>query len=86
MNTTQVQIKINLSKRLNDLITTKAMQFGMSVTQFVKYLIVKDIENDEYHIFQMSKRTEQKIQEAMDDYHAEKVIKVDNVSEFFKNL
>ena len=86
MNTTQVQIKISLSKRLNDLITTKAMQFGVPVTQFVKYLIVKDIENDEYPTFQMSQRTEQKIQEAMDDYHAGKATKVDNVSEFFKNL
>ena len=62
------------------------MQLGVPVTQFVKYLIVKDIENDEYHTFQMSQRTEQKIQEAMDDYYAEKVTKVDNVSEFFKNL
>ena len=86
MNTPQVQIKISLSKQLNDLVTTKATQLGVPVTQFVKYLIVKDVDNYGYPTFQMSQRTEQKIQEAMDDYHAGKATKVDNVSKFFKNL
>ena len=46
MNTQQIQLKISLSDQLNDLLQSKAARLGIPVTQFVKHLIIKDVETE----------------------------------------
>lgn len=84
MNTQQIQLKISLSDQLNDLLQSKAARLGIPVTQFVKHLIIKDVETEEYPIFRMSERTEKKAEEAMEQI--DKAVDVKDVAEFFKNL
>lgn len=84
MNTTQVQLKISLSEQLNNLLTSKANQLGLPVSQFVKYLIVKEVEDEQYPTFQMSARTEERAKKAMQEI--DQAVDVDNVDDFFKNL
>ena len=84
MNTQQIQLKISLSDQLNDLLQSKAARLGITVTQFVKHLIIKDVETEEYPIFRMSERTEKKAEEAMEQI--DKAVDVKDVAEFFKNL
>ena len=86
MNTSQVQLKISLSQQLNDLLLSKAARFGVPVTQFVKYLILKEVEGETNPTFQMSDSTEQKLKKAMGDYQNGKAIKVENISEYLDNL
>lgn len=86
MNTSQVQLKVSLSQQLNNLLISKAARFGVPVTQFVKYLILKEVEEETYPTFQMSSQTEQNIEKAMEDYNNGKAIKVDNVSEYLESL
>lgn len=84
MSTAQIQLKISLSQQLNNLLTSKANQLGLPVSQFVKYLIVKEVENESYPTFQMSTRTEERAKEAMKQI--DQGVDVDNVDEFFKGL
>jgi hypothetical protein len=84
MNNTQIQLKISLSEQLNNLLTSKANQLGLPVSQFVKYLIVKEVEDNSYPTFHMSARTEERAKEAMQQI--DNAVDVDNVDEFFKNL
>lgn len=84
MNNTQVQLKISLSEQLNTLLTSKANQLGLPVSQFVKYLIVKEVEDEAYPTFQMSARTEERVKEAMEQI--DQAVEVNNVDDFFKNL
>lgn len=86
MNTSQIQLKVSLSQQLNDLLISKAARFGVPVTQFVKYLILKEVEEETYPTFQMSDQTEQNLKKAMEDYSNGKAIKVNNVSEYLDNL
>ena len=86
MNTTQVQLKISLSEQLNDLLQSKAARLGVPVTQFVKHLIMKEVETEKFPTFHMSERTEQKVKEAIRDYDEGKAVIVDDLSEFLKNL
>lgn len=85
MHTAQVQLKVSLSQQLNDLLQSKAIRLGLPVTQFVKHLIIKEVE-EEYPTFQMSERTERNVKKATEDYKKGKSVKVENISEFFKNL
>lgn len=85
MNTaSQVQLKLSLSAQLNDLLESKAAQLGIPVTQFVKHLILKEVENEVYPTFQMSEQTEHRATEAMK--HIDEAVDVDDLDAFFKNL
>ena len=41
MQSTQVQLRVSLPEELNELLQAKAALFGVRVTEFVKYLIIK---------------------------------------------
>ena len=84
IQSSQIQLKISLSEQLNNLLTSKANQLGLPVSQFVKYLIVKEVEDEKYPTFQMSARTEERAKEAMQQI--DQAVDVDNVDEFLKNL
>ncbi len=84
MNTQQVQLKISLSQQLNELLASKAARVGVPVTQLVKHLIIKEVEDLEYPTFQMSARTEKRTQEAME--HIDEAVEIDDIAEFFKQL
>ena len=68
MNSQQVQLKISLSDQLNGLLQSKAARLGIPVTQFVKHLIIKEVQTEEYPTFRMSKRTEKRARKALEDY------------------
>ncbi|HSW48457.1 MAG TPA: hypothetical protein VLG67_05255 [Candidatus Saccharimonadales bacterium] len=86
MNSTQIQLKLSLSEQLNDLLKSKAARLGVPVTQFVKYLIMQEVKDEEYPVFQMSARTEKRVKKAMDDYKKGKAIEVTDIHKFFQEL
>lgn len=81
MSTTQIQLKISLSEQLSELLASKAARIGLPVTQLVKHLIIKEVEDLEYPMFQMSQGTEKRAQEAM-----EQIDDAVDASDFFKHL
>lgn len=84
IQSTQIQVKISLSEQLNRLLKLKAAKLGLPVTQFVKHLIIKEVGEEDYPVFEMSERTEKKIEQALNN--VDKATKVDDISGLFKNL
>lgn len=84
MNTIQVQLKVSLSQQLNGLLQSKAIRLGVPATQFVKHLIIKEVENEEYPTFEASERTIRKAKKAMREI--DKSVIVNDVHKFFKEL
>lgn len=84
MNTTQVQLKVSLSQQLSGLLQSKAIRLGVPVTQFVKHLIIKEVEDEEYPTFEASERTIRIAKKAMKEI--DKSVVVDDVHKFFKEL
>lgn len=84
MITQQSQIKLNLPLALKDFAQSRAQRYGMPLAGYIKHLILKDIQDTEYPVFQASERTIKKAKEALKN--KEKSILVEDVSEFFKNL
>lgn len=81
MSATQIQLKISLSEQLSELLASKAARVGVPVTQLVKHLIIKEVEDLDYPTFQMSESTGKRAQEAM-----EQIDKAVDASDFFKQL
>jgi hypothetical protein len=84
MITQQTQIKINLPLALKDYLESKASKFDLPLASYVKHLIIKDVADLDYPIFQISKRSEEKAIKAK--AQSNRAIKVTNVSEFFRKL
>ena len=79
--TTPIQLKVNLTPELQDLLQSKASKFGVPLTQYVKHVLMKDVENEDYPIYRASEATEKAAQQALDE--------LDNAvssSDFFKSL
>lgn len=78
---TPIQLKINLTKELQELLESKASKFGIPLTQYVKHVLMKDVENEEYPVFRASEETEKAAEEAL-----EQLDKALDSKTFFKML
>ena len=65
MITYQEQIKLNLPITLKEYLESKAGKFGMTLAGYLKHLILKDVEDMEYPIYQVSERTVKKAARAL---------------------
>lgn len=81
IQSSQIQLKISLSEQLNEHLESKAARLGIPVTQFVKHLIIKEVENEEYPTFVASERVETNTKKALEEYD-----KAVDASDFFQNL
>lgn len=87
MITTQAQIKVNLPLPLKEYLESKASKFGMPIAGYIKHLILKDVADMEYPIFEASDSTIKDFKKAMKE--KDKAITIRNTKElhdFFKNL
>lgn len=75
----QTQIKISISDQLSIILKSKADRLGLPITQFVKYLIIKDIENEQIPVFAPSDRTINKTVKAIEEI--DKAITLDNIDD-----
>lgn len=80
----QIQLKISLSEQLNDLLESKAARLGVPVTQFVKHLILKEVETEKYPTFEATERVERNTKKALEEY--DKAAKVKDIHKFFDDL
>ncbi len=84
MITQQEQVKLNLPIALKGYLESKAGRFGMTLAGYLKHLILKDVEDMEYPIYQVSERTTKKAVRALKT--KKKSIVVKDINRFFKNL
>jgi predicted DNA-binding protein len=83
---TQVQIKVTIPQELKEFLDTKAMRLGLPVASYVRHIIIRDVEDIEYPIYQASKATERAYKQAFKEYKAGKTVKVKNLNKFFDEL
>jgi predicted DNA-binding protein len=86
MSTTQAQIKINIPATMKEYLDSKAEKFGMPIAGYIKHLILKDIEDMDYPIFQASEETEKAYNKAIEEHSNGKTVKVKNIDTFFEDL
>ena len=86
MITQQSQIKVNIPQPMKIYLESKAGKFGMPIAGYIKHLILKDIEDMDYPVFQASEETEKAYKKTMVEHNAGKVIKVKNIDKFLDEL
>ena len=86
MNTPQSQIKINLPANLKDLVQSRASRFGMPLAGYIKHLILKDVEDMDYPVYEASERTIKAYKQALKDEKEGKLVEVTDIKKFFDEL
>jgi hypothetical protein len=71
---------------MKDYLESKASKFGMPVAGYIKHLILKDIEDMDYPIYQASEETEKAYKKAIEEQVSGETLKVKNVDKFFEEL
>lgn len=78
---TPIQLKLNLSPELQELLRSKASKFGVPLTQYVKHVLIKDVEDEEYPVYKASEATEKAAKLAHKN-----IDKAVGAGDFFKSL
>lgn len=86
MNTLQAQIKVNIPLTMKEYLESKARKFGMPVAGYLKHLILKDIEDMDYPMYQASQATEKSYEKAVEEYSTGKTVKIKDIDTFFEEL
>lgn len=86
MITQQTQIKVNLPSLLKDYLASKAGKFGMPLAGYIKYLILKDVSQNDYPTFLASPKTEKAYTKAQKEEGEEKLQKIENLDTFFESI
>lgn len=69
---------------LKDFLASKSNRYGLTLSAYVKHLILMDVSDLAYPTFKASKQVEESYFEAMRDKN--KAVVVDDLDEFFDNL
>lgn len=78
------QIKINLPIELKEFLASKSGRYGLTLSTYVKHLILKDVADLAYPTFKASKQVEESFTEAMRTKN--KAVPIKNLDKFFDNL
>ncbi len=65
MITQQAQIKLNLPAALKDFAESRAQRFGMPLAGYIRHLILKDVEVEDFPVFQASDEVEKATKKAL---------------------
>lgn len=86
IETQNTQLRVTLPIQLQAYLQSKAGKFGLSLSTYVKNLIINDVKDMDFPEFPMSEKTERVVAQAMKDYQQGKAKVIENVDEYFNNL
>ena len=80
------QVKVTLPDQLYGYVQAQAGRFGLTVSSYIRHLVLDDVREVELPTYQMSPTTEKVALGALREHRQGKTKKIDNVDEFFGSL
>jgi len=81
-----VQVKVTLPSQLQQFVQSKADKFGMTLSGYIKYLVLDDVRDMDMPTFTMSERTEKVALQALEDRRQGKTTEIKDIDDFLDNL
>jgi len=81
-----VQVKVTLPAQLQQFVQSKADKFGMTLSSYIKHLVLDDVRDMEMPIFMMSDHTEKVALQALEDHKQGKTIEIKDIDDFLADL
>lgn len=86
MQNTTVQLRVTLPAELKAYLQTKASKFGLNMSAYVKNLIINDVKDVPYPVFQASKEVEQAYKQAKLAEKKKALVNGNDLDKFFRSL
>ncbi len=77
-----VQIKITLPSQLQAFAQSKADRYGLTLSTYIRHLVLDDVKDMDMPVFQMSKKTESVVEQALQDYAQGKTHPIEDIDTF----
>ncbi len=84
MSTNVTQVKVSLPDPLYDYLQSKAGKFGLTLSSYIKNLIIDDVKDMDYPVYQASAKTEESYKKAL--LERDRATEIKDVDEYFKTL
>lgn len=81
-----VQVKVTLPAQLQEFAQSKADKFGMTLSSYIKHLVLDDVKDMDFPTFTMSKKTEEIALQALEDHRQGKTTEITDIDDFLNNL
>ncbi len=78
------QLKVTLPLNLFDYLQARTQKFGLSMSAYLRHLIIEDVKEMEMPEFTMSESTEKTALKALKDFKSGKLKKTKSVDDLFK--
>jgi hypothetical protein len=86
MASNTVQLRVTLPSELQAYLQTKANKFGLNMSAYVKNLIINDVRDVQYPVFEASDEVVKAYKEAKEAEKRGELTSVENINEFFEQL
>jgi len=84
MQTQTTQIRVTLPNELTGYLQTKASKFGLSLSIYIKNLVINDVQDVKYPIYEMSSASVKNFNEAKKEEKNGTLIKVSGIFKIIK--
>lgn len=81
MITDSVQLKVTLPLQLYDYVQARAQKFGLTLSSYIRHLILNDVKKMDIPTFPMSPKTEAIALKALKDYRAGKLKRLKSIDD-----
>lgn len=87
MSVSSVQVKTTLSPVLFEHVQKKAREIGVSVSSYIKHLVVSDVKiEEEFPVYKASKKTERLYRQAKRDIKNRKITLYDTIDDMLASI
>ena len=86
MQTQTTQIRVTLPVQLQGYLQTKANKYGLSLSAYIRNLVINDVQDVDYPVFEMSDRSTNDLQEAIKAEKARELIQAGDVNKLLQDL
>ncbi|OGY17995.1 MAG: hypothetical protein A2784_04925 [Candidatus Chisholmbacteria bacterium RIFCSPHIGHO2_01_FULL_48_12] len=80
------QVKVTLPDQLYGYVQAQAGRFGLTVSTYIRHLVLDDVRGGDLPVYQMSPRTEKVALEALDEHRQGKTKKIGDMDELIESL
>lgn len=80
------QVKVTLPAQLHQFVQSRADKFGMTLSSYIKHLVLDDVRDMDIPTFTMSKSTEMIALQALEEHKLGKTTEIKDVDEFLDTL
>ncbi|NCO12239.1 MAG: hypothetical protein COZ34_01405 [Candidatus Pacebacteria bacterium CG_4_10_14_3_um_filter_34_15] len=86
MQTQTTQIRVTLPVKLQGFLQTKANKYGLSLSGYIRNLVINDVQDVKYPVFEMSDQSVSDFHESMEAEKNGNLVVTDDVSQLLKDL